>query len=40
MAIPWTTNLLHLYLNKLFKMVSNLALLYLANVLATFQKIG
>ena len=41
MAIPWATNLLHGQLNKLFKkMVSNLALFYVATYLATFQKIG
>jgi hypothetical protein len=37
MVIPWATNLLHFHL---FKMVSNLALFYLATYLATFQKIG
>jgi hypothetical protein len=40
MAIPWATNLFHFHPNKLFKMVSNLALLCLATVLATFKKIG
>jgi hypothetical protein len=41
MAIPLATNLLHFYLNELFKnMVCILALLGLATVLATFQKIG
>ncbi len=38
MAIPWATNLFHFHLNKLFKMVSNLALFCLATVLATFKK--
>jgi len=38
--MPWATNLLHFHLNKLFKMVSNLALFCLATYLATFQKIG
>jgi hypothetical protein len=41
MAIPWATNLLHFHLDELFKnMVCILALLGLATVLATFQKIG
>jgi len=41
MAIPWATSLLYLHLNKLFKnMIYNLALVGLAIVLATFQKIG
>jgi hypothetical protein len=41
MAIPLATNLSHFHLNELFKnMVCILALLGLATVLATFQKIG
>jgi hypothetical protein len=40
MAILWAKNLLHFHLNKLFKMVSNLALFCLTTYLATFQKIG
>jgi hypothetical protein len=40
MPIPWATNLIHFHLNRLLKMVSNLALFCLATVLATFQKIG
>jgi hypothetical protein len=40
MAIPLATNLLHFHLNKLFKMVSNLALFCLAIYLATYQKMG
>jgi hypothetical protein len=40
MAIPWATNLFQFHLNKLLKMVSNLALYCVATYLATFQKIG
>ncbi len=40
MVKPLATNLLHFHLNKLFKMVSNLALFCLANYLATIKKIG
>jgi hypothetical protein len=41
MTIPWATNLLYFRLNKLFKItIGILALVGLATVLATFQKIG
>ncbi len=41
MAIPWATNLLYFLLNKLFKStICILAIVGLAIVLATFQKIG
>jgi hypothetical protein len=40
-AIPWATNLLFFHLNKLFTItIGILALVGLATVLATFQKIG
>jgi hypothetical protein len=40
MEILWATNLYYFHLNKPFKMVSDLALFYLATVLDIFQKIG
>jgi hypothetical protein len=41
MAVPWDTNLLHFDSNKLFKNVFCILVLFgLADVLATFQKIG
>ncbi len=41
MAAPWATNLLHFDSNRLFKNVFCILVLFgLADVLATFQKIG